>query len=83
MYGAYGRAVVEERMKPRHLAELAEYVRHEYGPATGPGFVLAELANGTAPKARKGLWASLAKAANALVPRNGNGRKAKVPQSVR
>ena len=83
MQQLYGRAVVEERIKPRHLAELAEYVRHEYGPATGPGFVLAELANGTAPKARKGLWASVAKAAKALVPGNGNGRKAKAPQSVR
>jgi len=77
MQQLYGRAVVEERIKPRHLAELAEYVRHEYGPATGPGFVLAELADGTAPKARKSPWASVAKAAKALVPDNGNGQQAK------
>lgn len=83
MHQLYGRAVVEERIRPRHLAELAEYLRHEYGPATGPGFVLAALADGTAPKARKSLWASVAKAARALVPANGNGRKANAPQSVR
>jgi len=82
MYGAYGRAVVEERVKPRHLVELAEYLRREYGPATGPGYVLAELANGSAPKPHKGR-AALVKAVRALVPRNGNRRKAKAPQSVR
>lgn len=83
MQQLYGWAVVEERIKPRHLAELAGYVRHEYGLATGPGLVLAALANGTAPKARRGLWASVAKAATTLVPHNGNGRQAKALNLVR
>ena len=82
MYGAYGRAVVEERVKPRHLVELAEYLRREYGPATGPGYVLAELANGSAPKPHKGR-AALVKAVRALVPGKGTGRKAKAPNPTR
>lgn len=87
---AYGRAVVEERTKPRHLAELAAYLRHEYGPATGPGFVFAQMADGAARTPRKGPEAApngvlrtLATAVKALVPGNGNERKAKALNPTR
>lgn len=90
MMEAYGRAVVEERIQPRHLAELAAYLRHEYGPATGPGFVFAEMADGATRKPRKGreaasngVFHTLAKAMKALVPGNGNGRKAKASNPTR
>src|SRR6266571_974507 len=36
MMAMYGRAVIEERMKPRRFAEIAAYVRQEYGPGDGP-----------------------------------------------
>ena len=83
MMEAYGRAVVEERVTPRHLRELAAYLRWEYGPGTGPGFILAEMANGAAPPPAKGKWAqgvfhALARAVRAVVPTNRNRRKATV-----
>jgi len=89
MMDAYGRAVVEERTKPRHLAELAAYLRHEYGPATGPGFVFAQMADGArraprkGPEAANGVLRTLAKAVKALVPGKGNGRKAKALNPTR
>jgi hypothetical protein len=87
MAEAYGRALMEERLRPRRHAELAAYVRREYGPNIGPGFLLAE-ANGGAtgpPRPRRsrgpGLLAGIAKAMKALVA--GNGRRAKIPDPAR
>ena len=84
MYEAFGRAVVEERARPRQLQDLAAYLRWEYGAGTEPGFVLAELANGGRPPRRPpgegGVLHALAKAIRALVPVNGNDRRpAKAP----
>lgn len=83
MMNLYGQAVVEERLKPRRLAELAGYVRMEYGPNTGPGFLLAAMANGAGGKpgrrrtpASTGVLATLVKALRGLVAGNGAGRKA-------
>ena len=89
MMEAYGRAVVEERVKPRHLAELAEYVRLEYGPGTGLGYFLAEMANGAPPprwdvaRLLAGVFRTLAKAVRAMVPANGNRTRAKALEPVR
>lgn len=84
----YGRAVIEERLKPRQFAEIAAYVRREYGPGIGPGFLFAEMANGTAGKPRKrpGETAdrvvhAITRAIRAIVPGNGNAGKA--PNSAR
>ncbi len=83
MMNLYGQAVVEERLKPRRLAELAGYVRMEYGPATGPGFLLAAMANGADGKPGRrrsptsiGVLGTLIKAMKGLVAGNGAGRKA-------
>lgn len=46
----YGKAVVEERIHPRKHAELSRYLRWEYGPGTGPGALLTQLANDRARK---------------------------------
>jgi hypothetical protein len=88
MAAAYGTAVIEERLKPRRHAELAAYVRREYGPYVGPEFLLAEIANGGAwgPRGRRraelsGVLTSLAKAMKVLIV--GNGRKAKIPDAAR
>ena len=88
MAEAYGRAVMEERLRPRRHAELAAYVRHEYGSGTGPGFLLAEIANGGAwgPPKRRGIagrrfLAGIAKALKAFVV--GNSRKAEMPEPAR
>jgi len=79
MMDAYGRAVVEERVRPRHLAELEAYLRREYGPGTGTAFVFAEMANGTAPskppRDRIGVLHTLVNAAKRIVQGNGNGRR--------
>ncbi len=79
----YGRALVEERQIPRRHAELAAYVRQEYGSGIGPGFLLAEAANGVARKPRKrrdarstGVFRTLAKAMKAFVAGNGERREA-------
>ncbi len=42
----YGKAVVKERTNPRELAELSKYLRMEYGEGTGPGYILAGMADG-------------------------------------
>ena len=88
MAEAYGRAVIEERLKPRRHAELAAYVHREYGPTVGPEFLLAEIANGGAwgPRRRRraessGVLNALAKAVKALIV--GNTRKAKLADPVR
>jgi hypothetical protein len=90
MMEVYGRAVIEERLQPRQFAEIAAYVRREYGPGVGPGFLLAGIANGAAGGPRKrrirvsrGVIRTLAKAMKALVNGGGNVRKAKAPNSSR
>lgn len=65
MMDRYGKAVVEERVKPRHLAEVARYLRMEYGPGTGPGYLLAESADGSRRKAQ-GRTSTLARVGAAL-----------------
>lgn len=70
----YGRAVVEERLKPQHLAEVARYLRMEYGPGTEPGHLLASLADGSRPRSRgaprllRRMAGALAGALRALMP---------------
>jgi len=87
MAEAYGRAVMEERLRPRRHAELAAYVSSEYGPNIGPGFLLAEANGGSRspPRRRRtagtGLFAGLAKAMKTLVA--GKGRKARVADPAR
>jgi hypothetical protein len=90
MMEAYGRAMIEDRLRPRQFAELAAYVRSEYGPRVGPAFLIAEAANGSAGGRRKrreaaagGLIRTLAKAVKALVIVGGNGRKAKASNPTR
>ncbi len=82
MQHGYGKAVVKERNSPQHYAELSRYLRMEYGPGTGPGYFLREMADGT--ETRKGLAAraynALAKAVSALA---GNGRKTENPVPTR
>src|SRR6266571_8481005 len=75
MMAMYGRALIEERMKPRRFAEIAAYVRQEYGPGVGPEFLFAQAASGAAAKQRRhrepgpvGMFRTLAKAVKALVP---------------
>lgn len=84
MQHGYGRAVVEERSNPRHYAELSRYLRMEYGPGTGPGYFMRELANGASPS-RKGLaaraFSALAKAVRTLAPNNG--RRTENPEPTR
>ena len=88
MMEMYGKAVIDERLKPRHLAEIAGYVRREYGLGTGPGFLLAAMDDRDAQKPRRdrpvdALLRALAKAMKAIVPGNGNGRKAKTVEPTR
>lgn len=73
MQAEYGKAVVEQRTKPQHLAELARYLRMEYGPGTGPGYFFAELADGARGRKAKrtnGVVNALRKVVRALT---GNG----------
>ncbi len=63
MQQEYGKAVVKERTNPQQYAELSRYLRMEYGPSTGPGFLLRELADSAGPP-HKGL---ATRAYNALV----------------
>lgn len=85
MFEAYGKAVIDERTKPRRQAELATYLRQEYGSGTEPGWLLAEAngarRSGVPPKANGGILRALGEAVRALLPRNGNGRKAKAGRS--
>ncbi len=90
MMEAYGRAMIEDRLKPRQFAELAAYVHGEYGPRVGPGFLIAEAANGSARGRRRrreaaegGLIRTLATAVKALVVGNGTVRKAKATNPAR
>jgi hypothetical protein len=90
MMEAYGRAMIEDRLKPRQFAELAAYVHGEYGPRAGPGFLIAEAANGSARGRRRrreaaegGLIRTLVKAAKSLVVGSGNGRKANASNPAR
>jgi len=89
MMAMYGRAVIEERMKPRRFAEIAAYVRQEYGPGVGPEFLFAQ-ASGTPAKQRRrreagsvGMFRTLAKAVKAIVPGIGNARKARARTATR
>ena len=90
MMAMYGSAVIEERMKPRRFAEIAAYVRQEYGPGVGPEFLFAQAASGAAAKQRRrrepgsvGMFRTLAKAVKALVPGIGNARKARARTATR
>lgn len=84
-----GRAIVEERLGPRQFAELAAYVRQEYGPGNGPGFLIAAAIDGARkrPKRREavlpGVIRALAKGVKALVPGIGKSRKANDPNPTR
>ncbi len=80
MWDEYGKAVLEERRHPPHLAELSRYLRMEYGPGTGPGYLYAAMADG-ARRTKRGrrtpgrVLRTLSKVVRALLP--GNGRKPK------
>ncbi len=89
MMAMYGRAVIEERMKPRRFAEIAAYVRQEYGPGVGPEFLFAQASGAPAKQRRRreagsvGVFHTLAKAVKALVPGIGNARKARARTATR
>ena len=89
MIAMYGRAVIEERMKPRQFAEIAAYVRQEYGPGVGPEFLFAQASGAPAKQRRRreagsvGVFHTLAKAVKALVPGIGNVRKARAGTATR
>ena len=79
--------MMEDRLRPPRRAELAAYVHWEYGPHTGPEFILAEIADGGAwgPRRRRrlggtGFLAGLSRVVRALV---GNARKARIPESAK
>lgn len=83
MMEAYGNAVVAERTRLQRHAELAAYVRWEYGRGTGPEFLLAEVANGAAGPPRRsrisgslGVLNAVARAMRALVAGTGADRRA-------
>ena len=50
MMPGYGRAVVEDRLTPQRFAEIAAFVRSEYGRGIGPGFLVANALNGAAAR---------------------------------
>ncbi len=90
MMEMYGRAIVEERLRPQRFAEIAAYVRSEYGPGIGPEFLFADMAAGAAGKPRKqrepasaGVFRTLARAMKAIVSGTGNGRKTKASTPTR
>lgn len=89
MMAMYGRALIEERMKPRRFAEIAAYVRQEYGPGVGPEFLFAQASGAPAKQRRRreagsvGMFRTLAKAVKALVPGIGNARKARARTATR
>ena len=80
MAAAYARAVSAERRSPRAFAELAEYVRWEYGPGTGLGYFLAEMAS-AAPSSRRrrrtgtGMFRAFVRALRAAFPANGRSHR--------
>lgn len=78
MMDVYGKAIVEERLKPRHLAELAVYLRREYAPGTELGWLIGE-ANGALrqrnpPKANGGVLRAVVAALKGLVPGKASSR---------
>ncbi len=89
MMAMYGRALIEERMKPRRFAEIAAYVRQEYGPGVGPEFLFAQASGAPAKQRRRreagsvGMFRTLAKAVKAIVPGIGNARKARARTATR
>ncbi|MFQ5837883.1 MAG: hypothetical protein ACE5HJ_03780 [Thermoplasmata archaeon] len=89
MQHEYGKAVIRERTRPRHLAELANYLRMEYGPATGPGYFMAEMANGSRrPRRRrrgvlKRALRALSGAVRTSVPGNNKRPRSKSPEPTR
>ncbi|HYS71442.1 MAG TPA: hypothetical protein VEM95_03375 [Thermoplasmata archaeon] len=90
MMAMYGRAVIEERMKPRRFAEIAAYVRQEYGSGVGPEFLFVQAASGAAARQRRpreagfvGMFRTLAKAVKALVPGTGNARRGRAQTATR
>ncbi len=89
MLQKYGQAVVEERTKPQHLAELARYLRMEYGPGTEPGYILAEMADRARRSRRRRkrtlrrVVTALSKAMRALVTNNGTKEKTRSTDPTR
>ncbi|HKZ90442.1 MAG TPA: hypothetical protein VJ300_09340 [Thermoplasmata archaeon] len=75
MMPTHVRLLVEQRNGPRLSPELERYLRWEYGPDTGAGYLLAELERITArrpPKARRtarSIVRAITKALKALVAR--------------
>jgi len=45
MLHTYGTAVVQEQTTPSRYREIAAYLRQEYEPGTGPGYLLAAASN--------------------------------------
>ena len=89
MMAMYGSALIEERLKPRRFAEIAAYVRQEYGPGVGPEFLFAQASGAPAKQRRRrkagsvGVFHTLAKAVKVLVPGIGNVRKARAGTATR
>lgn len=50
----YGMAVVQERTTPKVRWEVAEFVRWEYEPGTGLGYLLAAIADSAQPGRKNG-----------------------------
>ncbi len=73
MQAEYGRAVVRERTNPKQLAELARYLRMEYGPGTGPGYFFAELADGARTRKAEGTNGVLSALRRVVRALTGNG----------
>jgi len=88
MMELYGKALMEERLKPRHHAEIERYMRWEYGPAVRPDFLFAAVADGAARRPGRsrplaGLVRALGRVAMAIVPRSANSRRAKSIEAVK
>ncbi len=87
MQELYGKAVVEERTRPQHLAELSKYLHMEYGPGTGLGYLLAEMANGARTRkgrrAPNGVLRALSRAVGNLFRNNGRKTKTGSPEPTR
>ena len=82
MMQAYGSVLVAQRMTSQRHAEIAAYVRNEYGRGTGPEFLFAQIANGAGRRPRRrpedpfAVFRTWAKAMKAFVGGNGGDRKA-------
>jgi hypothetical protein len=85
----YGKAVIDERTNPRHLAEIAAYLRREYGPGTGPSYIFADMADGgRGPRRGPGgilrdILHALSRALRALMPSNGLKPEPETPKPAR